>query len=242
MPLQSSRPDDDGVGRPTSQALSEALDGRSQDVRCRLLVADDHAVVRHALVSAIANSMKFVEPVAEASTAQETLSKTQGVRPDVVVLDLRLPDESGLATCRRLTSQLSYEPRVIILTMARAAETARNAIRAGASGFVCKVSEPQVLERAIHEGTREKPFLDPNVAGLAQARPLLASREIDVVSLVAAGLTNTEIAGELYLSVHSVKTLLQRAGRKLGARNRAECVANAVASGLIEARITDKRG
>ena len=195
----------------------------------RVLVCDDHAVVREGIRHVLAGEPGF-EVVAEAATGEQALALARQHRPDVIVLDVTMPGESGLRVAPRLRTAVP-DARVLILSMHDNAEYVREGVRAGASGYVLKDSaaaELRLAVRAVHAGGTY--FSTPAARGLSHTAPpepdaddpppsdVLTARERDVLDGIARGLTNKEIAGELGISHRTVETHRESLMRKLGIR------------------------
>lgn len=202
----------------------------------RVLVVDDHAVVRRGLATLLAAG--GFECVGEAGTGAEALDQAREREPDVVLLDLGLPDLDGLEVLRRLP-EVAPDARVVILTMHAEEEYVMQALAAGADGYVLKMAEPDVVGEAIQRAVRGELYLDPAVApgvarrAVTRAEPdALTPREREVLGLIARGLTNREIAEELVISLNTVETHRRHILEKTRARSRAELVAYATERGL----------
>lgn len=199
----------------------------------RVLVCDDHAVVREGIRHVLAGEPGF-EVVAEAANGEQALALARQHRPDVVVLDVTMPGESGLRVAPRLRAAVP-DARVLILSMHDNAEYVREGVRAGASGYLLKDAagaELRLAVRAVHAGGTY--FSTPAARGLSGAPPqtpeddgsasaapppdVLTARERDVLDGVARGLTNKEIAAELGISHRTVETHRESLMRKLGIR------------------------
>jgi DNA-binding NarL/FixJ family response regulator len=206
--------------------------------KIRVLVVDDHAVVRVG-VRTIVNAEPDMEVVAEAADAPGTLAAYQSHRPDVVLLDLRLPDITGAALIERLRG-LDAGARIIVLTSYDAGEDVYQAVRAGAQAYLLKGTFPDgILEAAIRRVHAGEQVIPADVAArLAQrvAEASLTPREIAVLELVAKGLNNKEIGGVLRTSAGTVKTHLKRIFVKLGVTDRTEAALAAVQRGLVSLR------
>jgi DNA-binding NarL/FixJ family response regulator len=206
--------------------------------KIRVLVVDDHAVVRVG-VRTIVNAEPDMEVVAEAADAPGTLAAYQSHRPDVVLLDLRLPDITGAALIERLRG-LDAGVRIIVLTSYDAGEDVYQAVRAGAQAYLLKGTFPDgILEAAIRRVHAGEQVIPADVAArLAQrvAEASLTPREIAVLELVAKGLSNKEIGGVLRTSAGTVKTHLKRIFVKLGVTDRTEAALAAVQRGLVSLR------
>lgn len=209
----------------------------STPVLLRLLIVDDHPVVREGLRSMLAGTA--IEVVGEAGTATEAIRLATDVDPDVVLLDLGLPDLDALSTVARL-KQVRAGAAVLVLTMHDDPAYAQVARAAGASGHVIKDSESSELLAAIRAVHRGRVFMqvsadaEPATPVAASARaPALSQRERQVLEMLARGHTNREIAHRLSLSTKTVETHRSRLGDKLGLHTRAELVRLALDLGLI---------
>jgi DNA-binding NarL/FixJ family response regulator len=214
-----------------------------------VLVADDQALVRSGF-RALLDAEDGIEVAGEASDGDEAVALARELRPDVVLMDIRMPGTDGLAATRRLTADaLLPEVKVVILTTFDLDEYVFEAIRAGASGFLVKDTEPEELVRAVRAVVAGDALLSPRVtrrligefatrarspdAADLRALELLTEREREVVALVAEGLSNDEIAARLVVGMATVKTHVSRAMGKVAARDRAQLVVFAYESGLV---------
>jgi two-component system response regulator DesR len=194
----------------------------------RILVVDDHDVVQWGF-RLLLTQQPWVERCLTARTGAEALELTRRYSPHVALVDLFLAGESGADVCSAIR-QVSPGTRVLLISGAgRMSPAAARA--AGASGFVSKDLDAAEVTRAVHMVGQGMTLFPPKVA---QPAPLLSEREREVLSLIAAGSTNREIAEQLFLSPHTVKEHTSALYRKLGARNRAEAVQRAQRIGLIE--------
>jgi DNA-binding NarL/FixJ family response regulator len=219
-------------------------------VTIRVLLADDDQLTRTGL-RLIIESDPDLRVVGEAADGQEAIHLARALRPDVVLMDIRMPGVDGLEATRRIVQAAQDGPRVLILTTFELDEYVFGALRAGASGFLLKRSSPEVLiegikvvaagdgllapsvtRRLIQEFARQPDPPAPPTAPLAT----LTQREREVLSLVGAGLSNAELAGRLYISEATVKTHVKRILMKLGLRDRLQAVVFAYETGLIRAR------
>lgn len=211
--------------------------------RQRILIVDDHEVVRLGLRALLDRHPDF-EVVGEASTADEAVIKTLDRRPDVVVMDIRLPGGTGIDACEQIVAQ-APEVQVIILTSYAEDEMLFNAIRAGAAGYVLKQIGGAELIRALETVGRGESLLDPAltsrvfaevrraaVAAEAAAFSELTPQELNVLSGIASGKTNREIAEILHLSPGTVRNYVSNILSKLNVSNRAEAAAYAVENRL----------
>jgi DNA-binding NarL/FixJ family response regulator len=216
----------------------------------RVLLADDQALVR-AGFRVLLESAADLEVVGEAATGEEAVGLASRSRPDVVLMDIRMPVLDGIEAARRITSNPDLAgTRVLILTTFEADEYVFEALRAGAAGFVLKDIEPADLLAASRVIAAGEALLAPSVtrrliaefAGRPAARPAtgkvladLTGREREILQHVGLGKTNDEIAAELYLSPATVKTHVGRIMSKLYAHDRAQLVIAAYESGLVVA-------
>jgi DNA-binding NarL/FixJ family response regulator len=213
----------------------------------RVALADDQALVR-AGFRALLNAQADVEVVAEAADGDEAVNMAREHRPDVILMDIRMPGTDGLAATRTISSDAALKDvRILILTTFEEDEYVFEAIRVGASGFLVKDTEPAELIHAVHVIARGDALLSPGVtrrlieefatkAKKIQAPTtlnVLTDREREVVALVGEGLTNDEIAARLVVSPATAKTHVSRAMIKLNARDRAQLVVLAYESGLV---------
>jgi DNA-binding NarL/FixJ family response regulator len=218
----------------------------------RVLVADDQVLIRSGF-AALIGSAEDLEVVGEAGDGAVAVRQASALRPDVVLMDIRMPGMDGLTASRQITETPGLsDVRVIVLTTFEADEYVLEALRSGASGFLGKSVEPEELLDAIRVVARGDALLSPRatrsliarfLAQPSQGTPslpdttldVLTDREREMVSLVAHGLSNEDIATRLYLSPLTVKTHVNRAMSKLRARDRAQLVVLAYQSGLVRA-------
>jgi DNA-binding NarL/FixJ family response regulator len=213
----------------------------------RVLLADDQALVRVGF-AALLGAEADIEVVGEASDGDEAISLARQMAPDVVLMDIRMPGIDGLSATRAITQDERLAAvKVVILTTFDLDEHIFEAIRGGASGFLVKDTEPAELLRAVRVAAGGDALLSPGVtrqliaefATRAQQPPtpshvgLLTDREREVTALVAAGLSNDDIAQRLHVSTATAKTHVNRAMTKLAARDRAQLVVFAYESGLV---------
>ena len=218
----------------------------------RVLLADDQDLVRAGL-RMIVDSAPDLTVVGEAATGRQAVRLAREARADIVLMDIRMPELDGLAATRQITADENLAGvKVLILTTFEVDEYVFEALRAGASGFLGKGSRPEVLVEAIRTVARGDSLLSPAatrgliarfltqnapgpeaVPGLADA---LTEREREIVALVATGMSNAEIADHLTLSPLTVKTHVNHAMTKLGARDRAQLVVFAYQAGLAGTR------
>lgn len=215
----------------------------------RVLIADDQALVR-AGFRVLIDSAPDLEVVGEAGDGLEAIELARTLHADVVLMDVRMPVLDGLAATRELAGDADG-PRIIILTTFDIDEYVFEALRAGASGFLLKDTEPAELLQAVRIVAAGEALLAPSVTRRLieefATRPdphrtppgaleVLTEREREVLALVARGLSNGEIATELYISPATAKTHVSRVMMKLGARDRAQLVVTAYETGLVTPR------
>lgn len=210
----------------------------------RLLIVDDHEMVREGLKAMLVSEPDF-SIVGDAANAEQALALIERLRPDIALLDIRLPGTSGIEVCRTVTA--SYpETAVIILTTYTDDNLIAQAVQAGARGFILKDIERFDLKRSIRAVARGEAAIDPKtaVAVLAQLRKTpqgngesapeqLSSQQLVILRLVAQGLSSREIATRLYLSENTVKGYVQEILHRLGVKNRTEAVMVAVKQGWL---------
>lgn len=224
----------------------------------RVLLADDHDILRQGLKLLLSLQPEEIEVVGEARTGREVVELTRALQPDVVVMDITMPDMDGLEACR-IIHQQQPETQVLMLTMHESEEYFLQALRVGAAGYVVKKAAPTELSLAITSVAQGGAFLYPGLAkvlirGYAE-RPSDASlapadthetdrdsaaqlhaltpREMEVLKLVAEGYTNQEIADKLVISIKTVQAHRANVMEKLGLRNITHLVRFAVRAGLI---------
>ena len=209
----------------------------------RIAICDDHAVVRSGLRFILEAEVDF-EVVAEAGTADEAVAVALEFRPDVFVMDVGLPDRSGIATTAEVC-EASPHTRVLVLTVHDDVAYLRRAFDAGAAGYLVKEAADIELVQAVRQVAAGKQYVHPSLGAalLARAettaRPAgpggeLSEREVEVLGLIAIGLTNAEIAERLIVSVRTVETHRAHIHQKLDVRTRAELVRIARGAGLLE--------
>lgn len=216
----------------------------------RVLIADDQSLIR-AGFGAIVASAPDMEVVGEAIDGADALRQVRETKPDVVLMDIRMPGIDGVAACEQITSDETLSAvRILVLTTFEQDDYVLAAMRAGASGFLGKSAEPAQLLEAVRVIASGASLLSPAATDAvirqvrsqpvpAAARPEpsalddLTERERQVVAMAAGGLSNEEIARQLVLSPWTVKTHVNRAMAKVGARDRAQLVVLAYQSGLV---------
>ena len=211
----------------------------------RVLVADDQALVREGLMTLL-QSVPGIEPVAAAVNGEEAAALSARHRPDVVLMDLRMPTLDGVEATRRIRAA-QPQTEIVVLTTHADEASILEALQAGALGYLTKDAGIAEISRAVQAAANHQALLDPLVqsrllaAASAGARPAppptalpddLTPREAEVVSLIARGLSNSEIAAALVVSNATVKTHINHVFAKIGARDRAQAVHYAYTHGL----------
>lgn len=212
----------------------------------RVMVVDDQAVIREGLMTLL-ETVPDITPVAAAADGEEAVALSGRHRPDVVLMDLRMPKLDGVEATRRIRDALP-DTEIVVLTTHADEESILDALRAGARGYLTKDAGIAEISRAIHAAAAHQALLDPVVqsrlltAASAAARPKpaverplpdeLTPREGEVLSLIAQGLSNREIAEVLVVSEPTVKTHINHVFAKIGARDRAQAVHYAYTHGL----------
>jgi DNA-binding NarL/FixJ family response regulator len=216
----------------------------------RLLIVDDHPVVRDGLTGMFA-SAPDVEVVGQAGDGGEAVRLAQALRPDVILMDLRMPGMDGVAAITELARQ-GHAARVLVLTTYDTDSYVLPAIEAGATGYLLKDAPRDELLRAVRAAARGQAVLAPTVAARLMNRlrdpasgqdapshpgwEPLSQRELEILELVAAGTTNREAAARLFISEATVKTHLLHIYAKLGVNDRAAAVATGYQRGLLGSR------
>jgi DNA-binding NarL/FixJ family response regulator len=203
----------------------------------RLLIVDDHPVVRDGLRGIFESDPQF-EVTGEAGNGAEAVTQARSLRPDVVLMDLRMPDVDGVTAIKRL-AELGLDTRVLVLTTYDTDTDVVPAIEAGATGYLLKDAPRSELLRAVRAAARGEAVLSPSVATRllgqvrAPAHEPLSNRELDVLALVARGTSNRDTAARLFISEATVRTHLLHIYVKLGVNDRAAAVATGFERGLL---------
>jgi two-component system response regulator NreC len=201
---------------------------------------DDHAVVRSGL-RLVLEAEDDLEPVGEAGTAREAIFEARSTKPDVILLDVVMPEQSGLDAIPTLLKE-NPQAKILVLSMQDDPQYVREAFAAGASGYVLKEAADAELVEAVRMAAQGRTYLHPELGARLAAEPPkpegppddLTEREVEVLRLIALGHTNNEIAGQLYLSVRTVESHRAHIQQKLRLSTRAELVRYALDHGLID--------
>jgi DNA-binding NarL/FixJ family response regulator len=211
----------------------------------RVLIADDDGLMRAGLIELLSGEPEL-EVVGEASTGREAVERARRLAPDVVLMDVRMPDLDGIQATREL-ARAAPSARALILTTFEQDDYIFGALRSGASGFLLKRSKPEELIAAVHAIAQGDSLLSPSVTRLViermaqQPTPELAARgkldeltrrEREVLELIARGLSNREIAAQLFVEESTVRTHVKRIQMKLGLRDRVQIVIFAYETGV----------
>ena len=228
MPNQDAMPIDGESSEETASV--EAI---------HIVLADDHAVVRSGLRLLLDSESDF-EVVAEAANIEDTRRYVRGHHPKVLVLDLNMPGGSSLEAIPTIREE-SPDTQVVVLTMQKEPAFAREALSAGALGYVLKEAADDELVEAVRRAAAGESYLSPKLGARMASEPPpgppddLSEREVEVLRLIALGHTNAEIGEQLYRSVRTVETHRSHIQQKLGLSSRAELVGYALDRGLISA-------
>jgi DNA-binding NarL/FixJ family response regulator len=206
----------------------------------RIVVVDDHTLFRRGLVGLLAE-MEGFQVIGEASNGKDALSVIAAQNPDIVLLDVNMPEMSGIETLSALRKQGVDSP-VLMLTISQHEEDLIGAIRAGANGYLLKNAEPETLRQTIKQVVAGNVVLAPEVtkqvfrlvrSGQFDPVNLLTEREVEVLRFLSQGLTTVQTGSEMFISENTVKTHIRHILEKLDVSNRAEAVARATQLGLI---------
>jgi DNA-binding NarL/FixJ family response regulator len=209
----------------------------------RALIVDDHPVTREGLRTALELSQDEVVVVGEAATGEEAIDRARELTPDVVFMDVRMPGMDGIEATRRIR-QAAPETKVILITIDESRGAISDAIQAGVSGYLLKDASPDALVDAARNAVEGNAVIHPQltktfIEEVHLAEPdgprstPLSRREREILQKVADGSTTKQVASELGISPHTVKTHLERIFEKLGANDRAQAVAIAIRTGVV---------
>jgi DNA-binding NarL/FixJ family response regulator len=208
--------------------------------KIRVLLADDHSILRKG-VRMLINSQADMEVVGEAKTGREAIEEARKLKPDIVVMDISIPEINGIEATRQICNELAHT-NVVALSMHKDSVYVREILRAGARGYLLKESEDDDLVKAIRSVHRGEAFLSPAISGavltdyrkhVSNPVDLLTSREREILTMVAEGKTNKEIANTLSLSVYTVESHRGSVMEKLNLHNAGDIVRFAIRNGLI---------
>ena len=206
----------------------------------RIVVVDDHTLFRRGLVGLLAE-MEGFQVVGEAANGQVALGVITAEKPDVILLDVNMPELNGIQTLAAMRKQ-GMEFPVLMLTISQHEDDLIGAIRAGASGYLLKNAEPETLRQTIKQVVAGKSVLSPEVteqvfrlvrSGQLDSANLLTDREVEVLRFLSRGLTTAQTGAKMFISENTVKTHIRHILEKLEVSNRAEAVAKATQLGLI---------
>ena len=213
----------------------------------RALIVDDHPVTREGLRTALELSDEVVVVVGEAATGEEAVERARELTPDVVFMDVRMPGMDGIEATRRIR-EAAPETKVILITIDESRGAVAEAIQAGVSGYLLKDASPDALVDAAKNAIEGNAVIHPQLTKtfIEEARmgeggsapgepktPSLSKREREILQKVADGATTRQVATDLGISPHTVKTHLERIFEKLGANDRAQAVAIAIRTGVV---------
>ncbi len=225
----------------TSPSSVHRASRRIREASLRILIVDDHPITRDGLRSALTTSSE-VEIVGEATSGDEAVEMVRQTSPDVVFMDVRMPGMDGLEATR-LIRDVAPETKVILFTVEESREAIADAIRAGVSGYLLKdVSATELIQaarlamegKAVIHPTLTRAFIEEVQYVERRPETPLSRRESEILQKVAYGATTKEVAHDLGISAHTVKTHLERIFEKLGANDRAQAVAIALRRGLVD--------
>src|SRR5215813_12290233 len=221
--------------RPGTAETRKGVTSMSDQARIRVFSVDDHPLLREG-IAAIINSQADMEMVAQAANGSEAIQMYRQQRPDVTLLDLRLPDMSGIEVLIAIRSEFP-EARIIMLTTFEGDVDIRRSLEAGARGYMLKNMPPKDLVEVIRQVNKGRKRIPPEVAAhLVEyvGEDDLTEREVDVLRHVASGNRNREIGERLFISEETVKVHIKHIMEKLGASDRTQAVAIAVRRGIIQ--------
>jgi DNA-binding NarL/FixJ family response regulator len=211
--------------------------------KTRILIADDHPLFRKGM-RALLEGLPEVEVVGEAATGEEALALANSLMPDVIVMDLQMPGESGIAATRAILNA-SPHIRIVVVTLFEDSESVFTALRAGARGYILKDTEASEMARAIQAVSRGEAVFSPAIANRLidffaaphptvpkEMFPSLTEREREILRLIAQGFANPEIAWQLSLSVKTVHNYVSNIFSKLQVADRAQAIIRAREAGL----------
>jgi len=215
----------------------------------RVLIADDHAIVRNGIAALLATE-KDIEVIGEASNGKEAVFAVQELQPDVILMDLVMPEMDGIQAIQQIRIK-DPQARILVMTSFATDEMVFPAIKSGALGYLLKDSSPEELVTAIHQVFRGEPSLHPQIARRVlqeisqpptqtRTEEPLTEREVEVLKLIARGMSNQEIAEQLVISETTVRTHVSRILGKLHLASRTQAALYALKEGLAE--LDDENG
>jgi NarL family two-component system response regulator LiaR len=215
----------------------------------RVLIADDHAIVRNGIAALLATE-KDIEVIGEAPTGKEAVYAAQALQPDVILMDLVMPEMDGIQAIQQIRTK-DPAARILVMTSFATDEMVFPAIKSGALGYLLKDSSPEELVTAIHQVYRGEPSLHPQIARRVlqeisqpptqiRTEEPLTEREVEVLRLIARGMSNQEIAEQLVISETTVRTHVSRILGKLHLASRTQAALYALKEGLAE--LDDENG
>ncbi len=216
------------------QAKPKSVGGSSREHPIRILVADDHLVYRIGIRNLLGTESGF-EVVGEASDGQQAIETYRKLRPDVLLLDLRMPQKTGIEVVVSVRKEFS-DARILIVTSYQTEEEIFQVLRAGALGYILKDMGREMLMEAIRSVNAGKRWVSPTIQAQFSDRVLrqqLTTRELDVLRLLARGLTNREIASVFSISASTVKNHVNSLLAKLEVADRTEAVSFCLARGIV---------
>lgn len=208
-------------------------DQPSRKPRIRIVIADDHPVVREGL-RALLKTQPDIEVVAEAANGREAVEQFLSHRPDLLLLDLRMPQTDGFAVIPAILEKTA-DAKIIVMTVYNAEQDIQRALQAGAKAYLLKDSPPQELLKCIREVQAGRKWIPPAVGARIAGRmqvPRLTKREMEIVRMMATGKTNKEIGSSLGISDSTVKVHLRHIFKKLGATGRVEALRISLERGI----------
>ena len=219
--------------------MTEESDEAGEKTSITVVLADDHEIVREG-IRLVLDAEADIEVVAETADAEEATRRTKGYKPSVLVLDLNMPGRPSLEAIPEIREG-SPETAIIVLTMQKEPAFARQALQAGAKGYVLKHSAGAELVGAVRAVVAGQTYINPDLGARIAAEPPdegppdeLTPREVEVLGLLAKGFMNPEIADQLVLSVRTVETHRANIQRKTDITNRAALIAYAIEHGLVD--------
>ncbi len=213
----------------------ECLSPKTSLEQIRVVIADDHPVAREGL-SSILKSLEGIEVVGEATNGEEACQLYRRHSPDVLIVDLRMPEKDGLQVVTELMSGRAPKPRIIVITTYESEEDIRRAVSAGAKAYLMKVADPAQIEETVRAVAAGRSLFSPEISmKIAESitHSQLSKRELEILQYIANGRSNKEIGAILFISETTVKGHVRSILTKLEAVGRAEAIAIATKRGLL---------